>query len=172
MASETPPSDNPEQSPERRWQLVQTLSKGDEVLINEREHRLTVCEITRESESGAMTQATLVGNGTEYTITTTEETTTPMITWPSATHTRPIQKIQAADTTILSTTRASDLLPSIQSHSDSVDIDRRGQSSVEVDITRIIGSCPVCDSVVVTDRFRAVCRACEMWCWIEQWEKF
>jgi|AntDeeMinimDraft_5_1070356.scaffolds.fasta_scaffold00990_18 hypothetical protein len=162
------PDESPNQSLLQRWKFVISLSEGDEVLVNDREQRLVVREISQREDSSAATHTTLVGNGTEYTMIATDYPNVPMITWPSAAHTRPVQEIRPAGTTILSTTRASDVLTQTLSLAESVD-KKQEQLSKQLDITRLLGSCPICDSMVTSDTQRAVCRKCGAWCWIEHW---
>lgn len=170
MSSDAPnPDEPPKQSLLQRWKFVKSLSQGDEVLINNREQSLTVRDVSQREDSGAKTCATLVGNGTKYTMTVTDHPSIPTITWPSAAHTRPVQVIRPAGTTILSTTRASDILTQTLSWTDSVD-KKQEQLPEKLDITRLLGSCPICDSMVISDTQRAVCRKCGAWCWIEHWK--
>ena len=169
MSSDAPnPDEPPKQSLLQRWKFVKSLSEGDEVLVNDREQSLTVREVSQRKDSGTTTHTTLVGNGTEYTMIAADYPRIPMITWPSAAHTRPVQEIRPAGTTILSTTRASDILTQTLSWTDSVD-KKQESLSEQLDITRLLGSCPICDSMVSSDTQRAVCRNCGAWCWIERW---
>lgn len=169
MSSDAPnPDEPPNQSLLQRWKLVRSLREGDEVLVNEREQSLTVHEVSQRKDSDAKTRATLVGDGTEYTMITTDYPSIPMITWPSVSHTRPVQKIRPAGTTIFSTIRASDILTQTLSWTESVD-KKQEQLPEQLDITRLLGSCPACDSMVTSDSQRAVCRGCGAWCWIDRW---
>jgi ribosomal protein S27AE len=47
---------------------------------------------------------------------------------------------------------------------------KQEQFPEQLDITRLLGSCPICNSVVSSDSQRAVCRKCGAWCWIERWK--
>ena len=164
------PDEPSKQSLLQRWKFVISLSEGDEVLVNDREHRLVVHEISQQGDSSAATHhTTLVGNGTEYTMIATDYPAIPMITWPSATHTRPVQEIRPAGTTILSTTYASEILTQTLSWTESVD-KKQDQLPEQLDITRLLGSCPICNSMVSSDSQRAVCLNCGAWCWIEHWK--
>lgn len=163
------PDEPPNQSLLQRWKFVISLNEGDEVLVNDREQRLVVRKISQREDSSAATHTTLVGNGTEYTLIATDHPSTPTITWPSVTHTRPVQEIRPAGTTILSTTRASDILTETLAWTESVD-KKQEQLPEQLDITRLLGNCPICSSMVSSDTQRAVCRKCGAWCWIEHWQ--
>lgn len=170
MSSDRSNPDEPSnQSLLQRWKFVRSLSDGDEIFINNHEQSLTVCGISNRRESGTTTRVTLVGNGTEYTVITTDYPSIPVITWPSAAHTRTVQEIRPAGTTILSTTHASEILTETLAWTESVD-KKQEQVPEQLDITRLLGSCPICDSMVTSDTQRAVCRNCEAWCWIEHWK--
>ena len=169
MSSDTSnPDEPPNQSLLQRWKFVKSLSEGDEIFVNDREQSLTVRDGTQRKDSGAKACATLVGNGTKYTMTATDHPSIPTITWPSATHTRPVQEIRPAGTTILSTTHASEILTQTLSWTDSFD-KKQDQLPEQLDITRLLGSCPICNSMVSSDSQRAVCLNCGAWCWIERW---
>ncbi len=169
MSSDAPnPDEPPKQSLLQRWEFVKSLSEGDEIFVNDREQSLTVRDASQPKNSGTTTHTTLVGNGTEYTMIATDYPSIPMITWPSAAHTRPAQEIRPAGTTILSTSRTSEILTQTLSWTESVD-KKQEQLPEQLDITRLLGPCPICDSMVSSDSQRAVCRKCGAWCWIEHW---
>ncbi len=173
MSSDLPPNDDANQPPKQRWALARSLNPGEEVIVNGRDEILVVAEVTRRTSGDSVTRITLTGSGTTYTITLAEEAAVPVLTWPSAAHSHPVQEIRAVGTTILSTGTVSDLLPSITGCSEHVDTEPKKQSwEGAVDLTRLLGSCPLCGSVVVKDQQRALCRACGSWSWIEQWEAF
>lgn len=162
------PDEPPNQSLLQRWKFVKSLNEGDEIFVNDREQSLTVRDVSQRKDSGVKTCATLVGNGTKYTMTVTDHPSIPTITWPSAAHTRPVQEIRPGGTTILSTICASEILTQTLSWTESVD-KKQEQLPEQLDITRLLGTCPICDSMVTSDSQRAVCRKCGTWCWIEHW---
>lgn len=170
MASESPFDDEMGQSPADCWETVQVLREGDTVLINHRDRSLTIHDVIQRDDGDTVKRVLLTGNGTEYSITAAKEPSTPFITWPAAPHGRPVQRIRAAESTILSTVRARDTLLQIGLQKDSVDTGVQSSSGHEIALTQILGSCPICDSLVVADQLRAVCHRCSRWCWVEQWE--
>lgn len=170
MSSDAPnPDEPPKQSLLLRWEFVRSLSEGNEIFVNDREQSLTVRDVSQRKDSGTTTRTTLITNGTEYTLIATDYPSIPMITWPSAAHTRPVQEIRPAGTTILSTTCASDILTETLAWTESVD-KKQEQLPEQLDITRLLGTCPVCDSMVTSNAQRAVCQNCGGWCWIEHWK--
>ncbi len=171
MASESPFDDELGQSPEECWKTIQVLRSGDDVLINHREQPLTVRNVVQRDDGETVQRITLSGNGTEYTITAAKEPNTPFITCPSSPHSRPVQKISAAGSTILSTVHVVDLWPHIEAHTSCVETEAEAASSYEIDLTQILGECPICESMVVADRTRAICRGCNQWIWLDQWEE-
>jgi hypothetical protein len=170
MASESPFDDEMGQSPADCWETVQVLREGDTVLINHRDRPLTIHDVIQRDDGETVKRVLLTGNETEYSITAAKEPSTPFITWPAAPHGRPVQRISAAESTILSTVRAQDTLPQSGLQTNRVDTGAQPPSSYEIALTQIVGSCPICDSLVVADQLRVVCQGCGQWCWIEQWE--
>lgn len=178
MGTDAPDSnDSPNQSPEERRKIVQSLVKGDDILLNRRERSLTVCDVARKAKDGNLTQVTLAGNGTEYTLLVANKfQQIPTITWPSATHSHPVIRIEPASDTIISTARVPDLYPTLVQPSNRVEIDYEPRNEPTLasgtEQTTIIGSCPQCNSIVVSDKLRAICSTCRAWCWIERWERY
>lgn len=168
------PADDPGQSSEERWSMVHSLTKGDTIRLNGQERSVIVSKIDRQANEEGLTRVSLEGVEREYTISTMNGTIhAPLITWPSAAHSTIVHQIRPAGETIISTTRVSDIstIPVGGDHM-AEDLEQpTGQSHhSDIDKTTIIGSCPLCNSVVVADRQRAICVACRSWCWIDQWD--
>jgi hypothetical protein len=173
MSSDQPPNDDSDRPPGQLRAFVQSLEPGDEVLINRRDNRLVVTDFSPQIGDDSVTRITLTGNGTTYTMTLCEDVAVPVLTWPSAAHSHPVQEIRPANTTILSTDTVSEFFPSIPMSSEKVEATQEEQSwEGDIDLSRILGSCPNCDSIVVEDQWRAFCRTCGSWCWREQWDAY
>ena len=173
MSSDHPPNDDADQPPEQLRAFVQTLDPGDEVLINKRENGLVVTDFIPQIEDDSVIRITLTGNGTTYTMTLCEDAAVPVLTWPSAAHSHPVHEIRPANTTILSTDTVSEYFSLIPMPSERLEATQEQQSwEGDIDLSRILGSCPNCGSAVVADQQRALCRACGSWCWKKQWDAY
>lgn len=167
--------DSDGQDEEDVWTAAHTLFKGAKVLVNDRDRALTITDIRPNANKGVITEISLRGNGTTYTIRATNENpATPMLTYPSANQSHPIYRLEPAGETILAENLAQDIYGSKingDGVGDSYPDNRNATAELEADEVSYIGDC-ICGCMVVKHDDNAVCTGCGKWCPVVEWNSF
>lgn len=157
------------------------LAVGDEVFINLRRRPLTVTNRSLDASGFGSAYPyrviELEGNGTTYTLRIPDKDQTPTFDWPSSNGGVFAYRIETAGgtTALVAETSASEFVAATvdSTHAPNLSPTRTALAESVPDDAPVLGFCPACSSevVAVADE-RAVCRECDLWCWIDQWSVF